>query len=179
MNDSSDYFVLIKRRPGGGFSRVNALPCIFRGPCMDRQSAMQVRCEARKGDCLYVRFSAYPFKWPCAQHKAIHHKYAVQSSAVISTLPQSSPSSLHSFQKNPRLPYGVESKTMRPPLTVSISALSSAKSVELGIQIFLHRRWRRFYAVRHSEARASRPFCPCHARMTQAQGWSSLVAMKG
>jgi hypothetical protein len=81
--------------------------------------------------------------------------------------------------KNPRLPNGVESKTMRLPLTASISASISARSVELGIQIFLHRRWRRFYAARHSETRAGGPFCPCHARMPQAQGWSSLLAMEG
>src|SRR5215510_8482538 len=65
-----------KRRSGSGFSCVHALPWIFWGLCMDGHIAMQVRYEARKGDCLYVRFSAYPFKWPCAQHKAIHHKYA-------------------------------------------------------------------------------------------------------
>src|SRR5262249_22022495 len=68
---------------------------------------------------------------------------------------------------------------MRPPLTASISALISAGSVELGIQIILHRRWRRFYAARHSEARASGPFCPCHARMPQAQGRSNLLALEG
>src|SRR5262245_4573880 len=49
---------------------------------------------------------------------------------------------------------------MRPPLTASISASISVGSVELGAKIFLHRRWLRFYAARHSEARASGPFCP-------------------
>jgi hypothetical protein len=47
----------------------------------------------------------------------------------------------------------------------------------LAIQIFLHRRWRRFYVACHSEARASGPFCPCHARTPH--GWSSLLALEG
>jgi hypothetical protein len=64
------------------------------------------------------------------------------------------------FAEKSRLPKGVESKTMRPPLTASISASISAGSVEFGVQIFLHRRLSRFYSARHWEARASGPFCP-------------------
>src|SRR5262245_16525997 len=72
-------------------------------------------------------------------------------------------------------------------LRVSIAKLSSLdpcnKRLDLCgvsrilVRIFLHKRRRRFYAARRSEARASEPFCFFQARFPQAHdgSWASTT----
>src|SRR5262245_25891277 len=101
---------------------------------------LQVRCEARKWGLPLGAIISVFIQMALRSASSRSPEVRVQSRAVISTLRQSSPPSLHSFYKNPRLPNGVESKTILLPLIASISASISAGSVELAIQIFFH--WR-------------------------------------
>src|SRR5882672_5652839 len=47
------------------------------------------------------------------------------------------------------------------------------------VRIFLHRRWRRYYAARRSEARASGPFLPFSSSVAASTRWSSAEAVAG